>query len=138
MNFHRLLTALACALLPVAQHAALACFEPASIAEYERRRAEFKARRDYFVPALNQLGLQVPVMPDGAFYAWADCSAACARLGIASSWEFAFEMLHRAHVAVTPGRDFGQAETAKFIRFSSASSMNDLRSAVDRIGRMLA
>jgi aspartate/methionine/tyrosine aminotransferase len=122
----------------VAQYAALACFEPASIAEYERRRAEFKARRDYFVPALNQLGLQVPVMPDGAFYAWADCSAACARLGIASSWEFAFEMLHRAHVAVTPGRDFGQAETAKFIRFSSASSMNDLRSAVDRIGRMLA
>jgi aspartate/methionine/tyrosine aminotransferase len=122
----------------VAQHAALACFEPASIAEYERRRAEFKARRDYFVPALNQLGLQVPVMPDGAFYAWADCSAACARLGIASSWEFAFEMLHRAHVAVTPGRDFGRAETAKFIRFSSASSMNDLRSAVDRIGRMLA
>jgi aspartate/methionine/tyrosine aminotransferase len=122
----------------VAQHAALACFEPASIAEYERRRAEFKARRDYFVPALNQLGLQVPVMPDGAFYAWADCSAACARLGIASSWEFAFEMLHRAHVAVTPGRDFGQAETAKFIRFSSASSMNDLRSAIDRIGRMLA
>ena len=122
----------------VAQYAAMACFEPASIAEYERRRAEFKARRDYFVPALNQLGLQVPVMPDGAFYAWADCSAACARLGIASSWEFAFEMLHRAHVAVTPGRDFGQAETAKFIRFSSASSMNDLRSAVDRIGRMLA
>ncbi|MDB5848623.1 MAG: aminotransferase, partial [Rhodoferax sp.] len=30
----------------VAQHAALACFEAESLAEYERRRAEFKARRD--------------------------------------------------------------------------------------------
>ena len=122
----------------VAQHAALACFESASIAEYERRRAEFKARRDYFVPALNRLGLQVPVMPDGAFYAWADCSAACARLGIKDSWDFAFEVLHRAHVAVTPGRDFGQAETARFIRFSSASSMDDLRSAIGRLEHMLA
>ncbi len=61
----------------VSQHAALACFEPESLAEYERRRAEFKARRDWFVPQLNALGLDVPVTPDGAFYAWADCSAAC-------------------------------------------------------------
>jgi hypothetical protein len=45
----------------VAQQAALACFEPESLAEYERRRAEFKARRDYFIPALNDLGLTVPV-----------------------------------------------------------------------------
>src|SRR4051812_34320249 len=91
----------------VAQHAALACFEPDSIAEYERRRAEFKARRDYFIPALNELGLSVPVVPDGAFYAWADCTGWCARLGIAGSWDFAFEVMKRAHVAVTPGRDFG-------------------------------
>ncbi len=69
----------------IAQHAALACFEPESIAEYERRRAEFKARRDYFIPELQRLGLQVPVMPDGAFYAWADCSAACERLGVNGS-----------------------------------------------------
>ncbi len=61
----------------VAQHAALACFESESLAEYERRRAEFKVRRDFFVPALNALGLTVPVMPDGAFYAWADCSELC-------------------------------------------------------------
>ena len=53
----------------VAQHAALACFEPESLREYESRRAEFKARRDYFIPELNRLGLRVPVMPDGAFYA---------------------------------------------------------------------
>jgi aspartate/methionine/tyrosine aminotransferase len=117
----------------VAQHAALACFEPDSIAEYERRRAEFKARRDYFIPALNGLGLSVPVVPDGAFYAWADCADWCSRLGIAGSWDFAFEVMKRAHVAVTPGRDFGHAETSRFIRFSTASSMDHLREAVHRL-----
>jgi aspartate/methionine/tyrosine aminotransferase len=122
----------------VSQHAALACFEPASLAEYERRRAEFKARRDYFIPALNAMGLTVPVMPDGAFYAWADCTAACEKLGVSGSWDFAFEIMKRAHVAVTPGRDFGAADTARFIRFSTASSMAQLQAAVERLRALLA
>jgi aspartate/methionine/tyrosine aminotransferase len=122
----------------IAQHAALACFEPESIAIYEQRRSEFKARRDYFIPALNALGLSVPVMPDGAFYAWADCSAVCAKLGVNGSWDFAFEVMNRAHVAVTPGRDFGSAQTANFIRFSTASSMAQLQIAVQRLRALLA
>ncbi len=121
----------------VAQHAALACFEDASMAEYERRRAEFKARRDFFIPALNELGLKVPVMPDGAFYAWADCSDICSRLGLAGSWDFAFEVMKRAHVAVTPGRDFGAADTHSFVRFSTANSMAQLQQAVTRLRAML-
>ena len=121
----------------IAQHAALACFEPDSIALYEARRAEFKARRDYFVPALQSLGLDVPVVPDGAFYAWADCSAVCARLGIKDSWDFAFAVMEQAHVAVTPGRDFGTDQTAKFIRFSTASSMEQLQTAIARLQKML-
>ncbi|MFZ2737072.1 MAG: pyridoxal phosphate-dependent aminotransferase [Burkholderiaceae bacterium] len=128
----------------VAQHAALACFEPKSLAEYELRRAEFKARRDYFIPALKDLGLDVPVMPDGAFYAWADCSAACAKLSaklgreIKGSWDFAFELLQNAHVAVTPGRDFGSAQTQHFIRFSTANSMAQLQLAVARLRQLLS
>ena len=117
----------------VAQHAARACFEPGSLATYESRRAEFKARRDFFIPALNDLGLTVPVMPDGAFYAWADCSAACARLGLQDSGAFAQAALHQAHVAITPGRDFGTAETARFVRFSTASSMAELQTAIARL-----
>ena len=54
----------------VAQRAALACFEPESLREYEQRRGEFQRRRDYIVPALQSLGWPVPVEPDGAFYAW--------------------------------------------------------------------
>ena len=117
----------------VAQYAALACFEADSITEYERRRAEFKARRDWFIPQLDALGLHVPVVPDGAFYAWADCSAFARKLGIDGSWDFAFEVMKRAHVAVTPGRDFGHAETSRFVRFSTASSMAHLEEAIARL-----
>ncbi len=122
----------------VTQHAALACFEDASIAEYENRRAEFKARRDYFIPALQQLGFDVPVMPDGAFYAWADCSKICSKLGIKDSWDLAYEIMHKAHLAVTPGRDFGTYETAKFIRFSTANSLPQLKQAIERLRVLLA
>jgi len=117
----------------VSQHAALACFEAESIAEYERRRAEFKARRDWFIPQLDALGLKVPVVPDGAFYAWADCSAFGEKLGISGSWDFAFEAMKQAHVAITPGRDFGHDQTGRFVRFSTASSMAHLEDAVARL-----
>ena len=117
----------------VAQHAALACFAPASIAEYERRRAAFKARRDLVVPGLRALGLDVPVMPDGAFYAWADSS----RFG-SSSWDLVFELMDRAHVALTPGRDFGRNGTETMLRLSYASSLSQLEEALHRLRRVLA
>jgi aspartate/methionine/tyrosine aminotransferase len=116
----------------LAQRAALACFEPASIAEYERRRAEFRARRDFIVPALQSLGLPVPVVPDGAFYAWFDCSAHAA-----SSWDFCFELMRRAHVALTPGRDFGRHDSERHVRLSFASALPQLHEAVERLRRVL-
>ncbi len=116
----------------LAQHAALGCFDADSIAEYERRRAEFRARRDFLVPALEDLGLHVPVLPDGAFYAWADCSAHSA-----NSWDFCFDMMRRAHVAITPGRDFGHQGSERFVRFSYASSMTQLQEAMRRLARAL-
>ena len=122
----------------IAQHAALACFEPDSLAEYERRRSEFKARRDYFIPELNRLGLTVPVMPDGAFYAYADCSKVAAQWGLKGSWEFAFELMKRAHLAVTPGRDFGSSAPERYVRFSTASSMAHLQEAIARLQAVTA
>ncbi len=116
----------------LAQRAALACFEPESIAEYERRRTAFRARRDYLVPALDALGLTVPVMPDGAFYAWADVSALAE-----NSWDFAFDIMRRAHVAITPGRDFGRATAERFVRLSYANSMAHLHEAVKRLAATL-
>lgn len=117
----------------IAQRAALACFEPESIAEFERRRADYRARRDWFIPALEGVGFKVPVMPDGAFYAWADCSAWCEAWGLSGSWDFAFELMRRAHIAVTPGRDFGRVDAERFIRLSTATSMEKLKEAIGRL-----
>ena len=117
----------------LAQHAALACFEPESIARYEQQRGEFERRRDVVVAGLDALGLKVPVPPDGAFYAWADCSAFSS-----SSWDFCFDMMRRAHVALTPGRDFGPHAADRYLRLSFASSMPLLQEALQRLRRELA
>jgi aspartate/methionine/tyrosine aminotransferase len=116
----------------IAQAAALACFEPESLAEYERRRAAFRARRDFIVPALERIGLPVPVLPDGAFYAYADVGAHAR-----SSWDFCFELMRSAQVALTPGRDFGRAAGERYLRLSFASSMPQLREAAERLARVL-
>ena len=121
----------------VSQYAALACFEDATLAIYEERRAAFKARRDSFIPKLNAMGLTVPVMPDGAFYAWADCRNVCQRLGLKDSWALAEHLMQHAHVAITPGRDFGIHAPDDFVRFSTASSLHDLQTAAQRIQNLL-
>lgn len=116
----------------VAQQAALACFEPESLAEFEARRAQFKARRDYMVPALNAIGLAVPVTPDGAFYVYGDCSAFNP-----SSWDFAFDVMRNAGVVLVPGKDFGEAEPERYFRVSYASNMANLQEAVHNVKRYL-
>ena len=116
----------------VAQHAALACFHPDTLAECERRREVMRQRRDAIVPQLEALGLAVPVRPDGAFYVWMDT-----RRHASNSWDFCFDMMRSAHVALTPGRDFGHAETAHYARLSFASSLPQLEAAVARLQRVL-
>ncbi len=116
----------------LAQHAALACFEAAALHTFEARRAEFQRRRDFVVPALNALGLPVTVAPDGAFYAWFDCSRYSA-----DSWDFCTRMMQTAHVALTPGRDFGPAFARSHARLSFASSMEALQTALQRMQREL-
>jgi aspartate/methionine/tyrosine aminotransferase len=116
----------------VAQHAALGCFSAEAQAIYEERRAEFCRRRDFLVPALRELGFGVPVVPDGAFYIYADI-----RRFADSSWDFAFDLLRETGVCVVPGRDFGSADTARFVRLSYANTMARLREAVNRLATHL-
>ena len=117
----------------LAQHAALACFTPEAMAEFERRRDEFRRRRDYVVPALREIGLDVPVTPDGAFYVYIDCS----RYSDDSS-AFADELLENALVSLVPGEDFGAHRCGRHLRLSYATSIENLREAIDRLGRYLA
>ena len=45
--------------------------------------------------------------------------------------------MNRAHLAITPGRDFGHAETANYVRFSTANSMEQLQEAIARLKKLL-
>lgn len=117
----------------IAQHAGVACFSPESIAIYEQRKAEFKRRRDYIVPALRELGFKVPVTPDGAFYVYADCSALSD-----DADRLTIDMLNKAGVVLVPGLDFGPYTARQYIRLSYATSMDNLREAVDRLTRFFA
>ena len=115
-----------------AQHAALAAFEPAAIAEFEARRREFERRRDYIVAALRDLGFGVPNTPTGAFYVYADCSALAADANT-----FAWDVLERAGVALTPGKDFGEHGATRHVRFAYTRSMDDLREGMRRLAAYL-
>jgi aspartate/methionine/tyrosine aminotransferase len=112
----------------IAQHAAVACFLPESIAIYEARKAEFKRRRDYIVPALHELGFKVPVMPDGAFYVYADCTALCS-----DADQLTIDILNDVGVVLVPGLDFGTHTAGNYIRLSYATSMENLQEAVTRL-----
>jgi aspartate/methionine/tyrosine aminotransferase len=116
----------------VAQHAAIACFDEDSLAECEARRGAFRRRRDYLVPELERLGLRVPVVPDGAFYVWADC-----RAHGDDSWDFVMRMMRDAHVALTPGKDFGPRHARAHLRLSFAAAMPVLQETLRRLEREL-
>jgi len=115
-----------------AQHAALAAFEPGTLATLSARAGEFKARRDYLVPALRELGFDIPVMPQGAFYIYAGCG----RL-TKDSYAFARDLLEKAGVAITPGVDFGANAPERHVRFAYTQSIERLKEGVARIAGFL-
>ena len=115
------------------QHAALACFTPQARTEFEARRQLFLERRDFLMPALEELGFGIPARPEGAFYIYADCGA----LG----WDGATlstRLLEEAGVAITPGLDFGSNGTDRFVRLAYTSSLERLHEGVRRMRAWLA
>jgi aspartate/methionine/tyrosine aminotransferase len=121
-----------CASAP-AQHAALTCFTPESLAVCEDRRAEFAERRAIVLDGLQRIGLPVPVPPDGAFYVYFDVAGT----GL-TSWQFCERALQEAHVALTPGRDFGVRTAETHVRLSYAASAGELREGIARLGKFVA
>lgn len=116
----------------MAQHAALACFEPATLTILEERREEFRRRRDYLLPALRELGFGIAVEPEGAFYLYADISA----FG-GDAFAFCQHFIETEHVAFTPGIDFGRYQASHHVRFAYTQSVERLQQAVERIARGL-
>jgi len=115
------------------QFAALAAFEPATLALLDARRDEFRARRDYLLPALRALGFGVPQSPQGAFYIYANCAAFTA-----DSFGFARDLLEQAGVAITPGIDFGEHAAPEHVRFAYTRPVPVLREGIDRMAGYLA
>jgi aspartate/methionine/tyrosine aminotransferase len=116
----------------VSQRAALACFSPQALSVYEDRRREFQRRRDFLVPALRRIGLDIPVAPDSAFYVYVDVSRFSK-----NSWDFAFDLLRESGVCVVPGRDFGAHAPERYVRVSYATALPKLEEAVERIERFI-
>lgn len=112
----------------VAQHAALACFTSKASAIFESRKAEFQRRRDFIVPALKKLHLVIPIVPDGAFYVYADCSH-----WSDDAQELTSSILESTGVVLVPGADFGSHGARRYIRVSYATSMDNLVEAVGRL-----
>ena len=118
----------------IAQHAALAAFEPETGAELERRRAIFRERRDRLYAGLRELGFQLsPEPPAGAFYLYA---------GLPCDWPgdgetFCRELLEAQAVAVTPGIDFGDNGTVRRVRFAYTTELERIELGLQRIAAFL-
>jgi aspartate aminotransferase len=95
--------------------------------------AEYRRRRDWLIPALNEIKGFKCAMPEGAFYAFIDVRAL---LGdrFKSSAELADCLLNEAHTVLTDGAGFG---ADGFLRLSYATSMENLRKAVEKIKQII-
>jgi aspartate/methionine/tyrosine aminotransferase len=116
-----------------AQYAALAALQPEGLAVLEARRAELAARRDVLLAELPKIGFAVRARPQGAFYIYCDVSQFTD-----DSFGFAAWLLEQTGVALTPGRDFGEAAPDQHVRIAYTQPVDRLREAVERIGTALA
>jgi len=112
----------------LAQYAALAAFDDESIQILESQREEFRRRRDFLIPAIKELGFELLVEPEGAFYLYADCSQLTD-----DSFEFCHALLQQAGVAITPGKDFGSNQSQRYVRFAYTTALEQLEQGVEKI-----
>ncbi|RTE64648.1 pyridoxal phosphate-dependent aminotransferase [Amphritea opalescens] len=112
----------------IAQHAALAAFRPETLEILEQRREAFRERRDLLVDGLRALGFGIPLMPEGAFYVYADASRFTD-----NTFDFCWDLLEQDKVAVTPGVDFGDYQANRYIRFSYTTSVAQIEKALARL-----
>ena len=113
-----------------AQRAGIAALRDQS--DYVLRMQEtYNERRIYMLKRLREMGFGIPKDPQGAFYIFADASKYTH-----NSLEFAFDVLEKAHVGVTPGTDFGSRGEG-YIRFSYANSIENIKTGLDRLEEYL-
>jgi len=113
----------------LSQYAALGAFDY----EYlDKVKETFRKRRDYLYQELSKL-FTIDAKPQGAFYIWTRIDRYSE-----DSYDFALKLLEKAGVAVTPGVDFGENETNKYVRFAYTRSLRELKEGIGRIKRFLS
>ncbi len=99
--------------------------------EVEKMRESYDQRRKFLIHTFRKMGLEC-FEPFGAFYVFPSIKS----LGMSSD-EFAQELLRAEKVAVVPGTAFGDCGEG-FLRISYAYSLEELKTATDRIARFVA
>ena len=117
----------------LSQYAALASFDTETVFELEKRRAEFANRRDFLYNTLIQLGFEVPIKPDGAFYIYANCAKFTD-----DSYQFALDLLEEEGVAITPGKDFGSHLAHQHLRFAYTTTIERMAVAMQRLEQFIS
>ncbi len=112
----------------ISQIAALTALKVETQVILDARRDEFRQRRDFLLPALEQMGFEVAVKPQGAFYIYANCHRFTD-----DSFSWVNRLLDEQGVAVTPGIDFGSHLANIHCRFAYTQSLEILQQAVDKI-----
>lgn len=95
--------------------------------------AEYRKRRDWLIPALNELPGVTCRMPEGAFYAFPNIKQVLETCGLTDG-EFAQRLLEEAHVVVTPGSAFG---TPGYLRLSYANSLENIARGVEKMKALI-
>ena len=103
-----------------------------TVAAVDSMLAEYERRRNWLIPALNEIDGFKCAMPEGAFYAFLDVRELLGSR-FASSADVADLLLRETHVVVTDGEGFG---ASGFLRISYATSMENLQTAIDRIRKL--
>lgn len=112
------------------QHAAIEALRNGDC-EVDKMREEYNRRRQFMLTRLRAMGLQC-FEPFGAFYIFPNI----AKFGMTSD-EFATRFLKEEEVAVVPGTAFG-ASGEGFVRMSYASSLKNLKTAMDRLEHFIS
>lgn len=93
---------------------------------------KYKKRRDIMVTGLRDLGFDIKKVPDGAFYVFINTKKINT-----NSYELAFDILEKSHVALTPGIDFGSGGEG-YLRFSYANSVENIKEGIARLKKYIS
>jgi aspartate/methionine/tyrosine aminotransferase len=114
----------------LSQYAAIAALSAKH--DIETMRLAYDERRRYLLQALPELGFDIVIEPQGAFYIYANVEKLTS-----DSRTFCWDMLEKAGVAVTPGEDFGAYRADQHVRFSYATGLDDIREGISRMKALL-